>query len=227
MVTLQNITKEYGERTVLDIPYFAFKSGRRYAVIGANGSGKTTALRIMAGALEPTSGRVEHVDGVRGGLGYMPQKSYAFGFSVLKNVTIALHGMEKAGAEAAAREALGKVNMLGFAEAKGSGLSGGETQRLALARMLAKKRPLLLLDEPTSATDISGIETIEAALLEYCEQTGCTLIFSTHSPVQATNLAQEIIMLDNGRIVESGSAAQVLYQPRSEQGKRFLRRWKL
>jgi ABC-type nitrate/sulfonate/bicarbonate transport system ATPase subunit len=130
------------------------------------------------------------------GMGYMPQNPYAFSFSVLRNVEMALDG--EAEREAAAREALRRVGMDALAQASGSKLSGGEAQRMAFARMIAKPRQLLLLDEPTSSTDIKGTDLIEATLLSYLQANACTLIFSTHSPAQALRLAEEVIFWIRG-----------------------------
>ncbi|NMC47413.1 MAG: hypothetical protein GYA52_11370 [Chloroflexi bacterium] len=98
---------------------------------------------------------------------------------------------------------------------------------MAFARMIALPRTLLLLDEPTSSADIQGMDQIEATLLRYAADTGCTLILSTHSPAQALRLAEEIIFLDKGKIVEQGTAQSVLRNPQNEDVKLFLKHWKI
>jgi len=98
---------------------------------------------------------------------------------------------------------------------------------MAFARMIAKPRRLLLLDEPTSSTDIKGTDLIEATLLNYLQANGCTLIFSTHSPAQALRLAEEVIFLDQGRIVEQGPAESVLENPQNERTQLFLAHWRI
>lgn len=225
MITLNGITKVYADRTVLTIDQFTFVRGKKYALIGPNGSGKSTLLRILAGAIQPTTGTVTLEDGLREQIGYMPQHPYAYGFSVLKNITMALKNTPHA--QQLAHHALEQVDMLNFANAKGNRLSGGETQRMALARMIAKPRALLLLDEPTSATDISGNDCIERALTAYCRETGCSLIFSTHSLAQARRLADQVIVLDHGRLAETGNAQSVLLNPQSEEAQRFIHFWRM
>ncbi len=225
MVELINLKKIYGKRTVLDIEAFAFRPGGRYAVIGPNGSGKSTLLRLIAGIIEPDGGSVVLPEDSRRTLGYLPQQPYSFDFSVQKNVMLAFH--KQKGAEEAARAALQKVGMERFADARGNRLSGGEAQRMALARMIALPRRLILLDEPSSSTDIAGSELIERALMQYCAETGCTLIFSTHSPAQAQSLAQDLLMLDGGKLVESGPAEDVLFRPKQAVTQAFLRHWRL
>lgn len=223
MIELRDLKKYYGGRCVLDIPALTFAPGERCALLGANGSGKSTLLRILAGALEADAGTAVIPPERRRHRGHMPQQPYSFGFSVLKNVSMAAPG----GDEAAAREALERVGMTAMARAAGGKLSGGEAQRMAFARMIVRKRPLLLLDEPTSAMDVAVSDLVETALLDYCAGTGCTLIFSTHSLAQAARLAQRAVLLDAGRIVEDGPVEEVLYRPQNERAREFLRFWKL
>ena len=223
MITLQDVLVQYNERVILDIPELHFAEGKRYGLIGENGSGKTTLLRLLAGTLSPTRGQVTRMGA--DGMGYMPQNPYAFSFSVLRNVEMALDG--EAERETAAREALHRVGMDELVHASGSKLSGGEAQRMAFARMIAKPRRLLLLDEPTSSTDIKGTDLIEATLLDYLQANGCTLIFSTHSPAQALRLAEEVIFLDQGRIVEQGPAKSILEVPQNERTQLFLAHWRI
>jgi ABC-type multidrug transport system ATPase subunit len=223
MIDLINVTKCYGKRTILDIPRLSFDQGKRYALIGENGSGKTTLLRIIAGILKPDSGEVKIIP--VDSMGYMPQSPYAFGFTVQKNVEMALSKSPKAPQQAL--KALRAVGMGSMINARGNNLSGGETQRMAFARMIAMPRKLLLLDEPTSSADIRGMDKIEDTLLRYTKETGCTIILSTHSPAQALRLAQEVIFLDQGKIAEQGTAEKVLKNPKNASTKLFLQHWKI
>ncbi|MFZ3070940.1 MAG: ABC transporter ATP-binding protein [Anaerolineaceae bacterium] len=223
MIRLSGVTIKYADRMVLDIPDLIFEVGKRYGLIGENGSGKTTLLRLLAGTLMPDTGEVLRV--LADGMGYMPQNPYAFSFSVLKNVEMALE--KTPGREPQALLALRNVGMEGMVEARGNKLSGGEAQRMAFARIIAKPRKLILLDEPTSSTDIKGTDLIENTLLRYVVETDCTMIFSTHSPAQALRLAEEVIFLDQGRIVEQGPAEQVLKDPQNEKAKLFLQHWRI
>jgi tungstate transport system ATP-binding protein len=223
MITLIHVTKQYEHRIILDVPRLTFESGKRYALIGVNGSGKTTLLRLIAGTLRPDSGKIENVP--LQNMGYMPQSPYAFDFSVLKNVEIALQKPPQPAEKAlAALEAVGLEKLAG---ARGNKLSGGETQRMAFARMIARPRALLLLDEPTSSMDIKGTDQIENQLLRYAAANGCTVILSTHSPAQALRLAQEVVYLDQGKVVEQGSTEQVINHPRVESTRLFLQHWRL
>jgi tungstate transport system ATP-binding protein len=223
MIELSNITTKNTSRAVLNIPWLYFKEGKRYALIGVNGSGKTTLLRIIAGILKPDTGEVRNVPVES--MGYMPQSPYAFGFSVHKNVEMALPKSPSVAKKAI--EALKAVGMGDMANARGNELSGGETQRMAFARMIALPRKLLLLDEPTSSTDIKGMDLIESTLLRYAADTGCTVIFSTHSPAQALRLAEETIFLDQGKIAEQGKSEKMLKHPQNNYTQLFLKHWKL
>ncbi len=223
MIEIIHITKKAGERTILNIPHLTFNESQRYALIGENGSGKTTLLRILAGILKPDTGQVKNIP--MDSMGYMPQSSYAFSFSVQKNVEIALSNSTDAAGQA--KTALKSVGLTSLADVRGNKLSGGETQRMAFARMIAKPRKLILLDEPTSATDIKGMDQIESLLLRYASQMGCTVIFSTHSPAQALRLAQQVIFLDQGRIAEQGLATRVLKKPQNECARLFLQHWRI
>lgn len=223
MIELRGITKAYDERMVLDIPHLIFITGRRYALIGVNGSGKTTLLRILAGVLKPDQGEVTYLPPDH--MGYMPQAPYAFSFSVKKNVSIAL-GQHK-DSDKHVLQALKTVGIDHLRDARGNILSGGETQRMALARMIVKRRNLLLLDEPTAAADICGTSQIEKALLDYVVTNNCTLILSTHSPAQALRMVDEVIFLDQGKVIEQGPVKTVLQRPNHAFTKMFLDHWKL
>jgi len=223
VIELIDVSWKYAARVILDIPRLSFEPGKRYALIGVNGSGKTTLLRLLAGSLLPDSGEIRNVP--RDEMGYMPQAPYAFGFSVQKNVEIALAGFPDA--EKLAYKALKAVGMSALAQSRGNRLSGGESQRMAFARMIARPRKLLLLDEPTSSTDIRGMDQIEKTLLRYTADTGCTVILSTHSPAQALRLAEEIIYLDEGKVFEIAPAEALLNNPRHERTRLFLQHWKI
>lgn len=223
MIELINISIKYEAQTVLHIPKLSFEMGKRYALIGENGSGKTTFLRIMAGILKPDTGQIKNIP--VDSMGYMPQSPYAFGFSVQKNVGMALSNSLDADDQALI--ALKAVGLASLATARGNKLSGGETQRMAFARMIVKPRKLLLLDEPTSSTDIKGMDQIEDLLLRYALEMDCTVIFSTHSPAQALRLAEEVVFLDQGKIAEQGLATNILKNPQNESTRRFMQHWRI
>lgn len=225
MIQLTNVEKRYGIKIALTIPELTIEQGERVALIGANGSGKSTLIRLLAGAIKPDAGVIQAGGLARGEIGYLPQHPFAFDLTVLQNVSLALEGGRERSKKA--REALERVGLAHLANERANRLSGGETQRMALARVLAKPRKLLLLDEPTASADIQAIELIERAILEYVEKTSCTLVFSSHAPSQAMRLSTRVLALDSGRICEQGEAGDVLRAPQAESTRAFLSNWRL
>lgn len=221
---------QYGDRVVLDVDGLTFESGRAYALVGPNGSGKSTLCKVLSGTMDQTSGHIDVVGAVERDaltVGYMPQKSYVFGFSVIKNVMMALEGRGLPADEIRQRadRALAEVGMSDFAQKRGSGLSGGEAQRVAFARMLVQDLDIMLLDEPTASMDIAGTMLVEEALARYRERTGCLLIVATHAPSQARRIADTAVMLSSGRLVEFGPTEYVFSNPASPEGREFLSYW--
>lgn len=223
MIDLRDVVQQFGGRIVLEIPELQFVPGKRYGLIGENGSGKTTLIRMLAGTSKPSSGTIDGLEGKK--VGYLPQSPYAFSFSVLQNVALALDG--HGDAKEIAQKALVAVGMESLIEARGDRLSGGEAQRMALARVLVRTYDVLLLDEPTSSTDVRSMDLIETTLKDYVQKSQCTLIFSTHSPAQALRLADEVLYLEKGRLVEQGPAQELFHSPQDERTKAFLRHWSL
>ena len=229
-IALSDLSKTYGDRTVLDVDSLQLTSGHAYALVGANGSGKSTLLKVLSGVVDPTAGSIglsENIQRESLSVGYMPQRSYAFGFSVFRNVSMALSqsGLEKREIEQRVNAALEAVGMLDMAHARGSSLSGGEAQRMALARILVRELDIVLLDEPTASMDVAGTMLVEKALAEYRERTNCLLVVATHAPSQARRISDTTLMLAAGKIVECGSTAHVLSQPTSPEGREFLSYW--
>lgn len=225
---LNRIVKKYGERTVLDIDSINFTEGKLYAVLGPNGSGKTTMLRLIAGIEKPDSGEILYNGSktiARSDISYMPQKPYMFDMSVLNNLFLGMGQNKNRSREA--EDALERVAMKGFMKARVYSLSGGETQRVALARVLALHRKLVLLDEPASAADISSSRLIEHYIRSTCNNDGSTIIFTTHSPSQALRIADELIFLCDGKVIERGDPHTVLNSPRSSYVREFLQNWRI
>ena len=230
LIQVEQVKKQYGDRTILEGVDLTIEDTDRIGLIGVNGSGKSTLCRILSGVEDQTSGFVDvEGDASRNDLvvGYMPQKSYVFGFSVFKNVALAMSssGFSKTEIENRVNEALAAVGMSSFSHERGSGLSGGEAQRVALARMLVQDLDVLLLDEPTASMDIAGTLLVEEALMRYRERTGCLMVVATHAPSQAHRIAESAVMLSAGHVVEFGSTTQVLSNPESEEGRAFLSYW--
>ena len=222
MIELKDILVKAKDRLILDVPSLRFEKGKRYGIIGENGSGKTTLLRVLMGTVQPSQGAVEFQT-KNDNIGYLPQSPYAFSFSVQRNLSMALEDSQSRGR--LARDVLKKVCLENLADSRGNRLSGGERQRLGLARVLAVPKEVLLLDEPTSATDIRGTDIVEALLQEWFEKTKGLLIFTTHAPAQALRMADEVIFLEEGKVVETGSPQTLFNQPQEPETQAFLSHW--
>ncbi len=212
-------TKKYGERVVLDVENLRFEKGGVYALIGTNGSGKSTLLQCLAKII-PFKGELSGMTDLD--VAYMPQKSFAFSTSVLSNVTAPCPFFKIFNERAKAKRLLKKLGIQHLAKKNASRLSGGETQRVALARMLVVHHDVLLLDEPSASMDIESTLLAEEVIKDYVEETGCTLIFATHSLNQAKRLADEVVFLDGGKVVEIGYTDELLENPQDQRTKTFL-----
>lgn len=217
-MTLAPFTKTYHGVLALDFAGFELPDGQVCAVIGANGSGKSTLARIMAGTLE-ADGRAAALNRPAS-IGYMPQQSYAFQMSLLQNVLLNSNG--DAGARVRAQALLERLEISRLSSRRAKQLSGGETARMALARLLMRDYQLLVLDEPTAAMDIRSTALSEELIDEYRSRTGCAVLWITHSLKQARRTAHTALFLHQGRLVESGPTETLFTEPRQPEWKRFL-----
>jgi ABC-type multidrug transport system ATPase subunit len=226
-VGLENIKKIYGIRTVLDIGKLEFESGKIYAVLGPNGSGKTTLLRVISDMERADCGSVCLIGGgsVGSDMAYLPQKPYIFNMKVIENVALGL-GRGRSSINKAA-EALDCVGMGAFCRESARSLSGGEAQRVAVARTLVLGKGLVLLDEPASSVDIYSTRLIEEYIKAVNKRDRSTVIFTTHSLSQAVQLADEAVFLWEGRVLEKGEPRSVLDSPHSKEAKDFLLNWRI
>ena len=206
-------SKTYEGRTVLDFPGMEVQSGKIYAIIGANGSGKSTFAKVLAGILTADKKGTHLPDG---SFGYMPQKNYAFRMSTKANIL--LNGNDTATAEAL----MDAVQIRHLENKRADKLSGGETARMALARLMMKKYDLVVLDEPTAAMDMETTLLSEKLITEYVKETGCSLILVTHSLQQARRIADEVWYFHKGNLLETGPKERVLYQPEQPETRQFL-----
>ncbi len=185
------IKKTYKGRLVLDMPSLELEGGKVYSIVGANGSGKSTFAKVLAGIVEADEG-----DCAIKGAGYMAQKNYAFNMSLEKNILI--NGDDKVRCQ----KLMESLNIGHLAKNKAKTLSGGETAKMALARIMMKDYDVLILDEPTAAMDRDSVLLAENLIKEYCKRTQCVTILITHSLEQAKRMSHEIIEIDYGKIVK-------------------------
>ena len=206
-------SKTYEGRTVLDFPGAELQPGKIYAVIGANGSGKSTFAKILAGVLKADR-RGSFLD--TPSVGYMPQKNYAFRMGTKANIL--LNGQDADRADAL----MDAIQIRHLENKRADRLSGGETARMALVRLMMKRYDVAILDEPTAAMDMETTLLSENLILQYVRETGCALILVTHSLQQARRIADEVWYFHKGKLLESGGKEQVLYEPKTLETRQFL-----
>ena len=206
-------SKTYEGRTVLDFPGMELQPGKIYAVIGANGSGKSTFARILTGILKADR-RGKHLEAAS--VGFMPQKNYAYRMSTKANIL--LNGRDAARAE----RLMDAIQLRHLENKRADKLSGGETARMALIRLMMKQYDLVLLDEPTAAMDMETTLLSEKLIADYVKETNCSLILVTHSLQQARRIADEVWYFHKGKLLEAGTTEQVLNTPEKAETKQFL-----
>ncbi|HET6504043.1 MAG TPA: amino acid ABC transporter ATP-binding protein [Amycolatopsis sp.] len=247
-VSVHNAVKSYGRNRVLDGIDFSARAGAVTAVIGPSGSGKSTLLRAINHLEKLDSGYVRvggELIGVRlhrGRLKELPERAILkqrarIGFvfqnfnlfphlTILDNIVEAPVVTQKTNLTQAgehARALLAKVGLADKADAYPRQLSGGQQQRVAIARALALRPRLLLFDEPTSALDPELVGEVLAVIAGLARE-GTTLIVVTHEISFARQIADHVVFLDGGRIVEQGPPSQVLDAPRHDRTREFLSR---
>ena len=206
-------TKTYEGRRVLDFPGLELQRGLIYAVIGANGSGKSTFAKILAGVL-PADKKLRYSDA--SSVGYMPQKNYAYRMTTLSNIL--LNGSDRGRADAL----MEKLQLKDLENKRADRLSGGETARMALARLMMKSYELVILDEPTAAMDMETSSLSEEMIVDYVKDTGCTLLLVTHSLQQAKRIAERVLYFHKGQLMEQGEKDTLLYNPQKPETRQFL-----
>ena len=206
-------SKTYDGVRVLNFPGMTLKPGTVYAILGANGSGKSTFAKILSGIL-PSDQQKSVIDRMH--LGYLPQKNYAFRMSVKENLM--LNGTDSKRAD----DLMRALQIQHLQDKRANLLSGGETARMALARIMMKSYDVLILDEPTAAMDIETTILSEKLILEYVQKTNCSLILITHSLQQAKRMADEVLFFSKGELLESGPKDTLLALPQTKELQQFL-----
>lgn len=236
MIEVKNLEKSFGKNHVLRGINETINEGEVVCIIGPSGSGKSTFLRCLNLLEEPTSGEVildgekinspdRDIDKIREKLGMVFQNFNLFPhMSVLDNITLApikVKGQERSEAEAEARRLLDVVGLLDKAEAYPSSLSGGQKQRVAIARALAMKPEIMLFDEPTSALDPEMVGEVLAVMKQLAED-GMTMVIVTHEMGFAREVADRVLFIDEGVILEQGTPEEIFGNPQNERTQTFL-----
>ena len=232
MLDVHEIFKTYEKKPLLQGVSFRVDQGETVCLLGPSGSGKSTLLRLIAGLEEPESGVISW-DGQD--LSFLPVHRRQFGLmfqdyalfphrNVAENVAFGLRmqGLPAAEIQQRVSEALERVNLGQFSGRRVTDLSGGEQQRVAFARALAPRPRLLMLDEPLGALDRTLREQLLLDLRELLRQTDIPTIYVTHDQEEAFTIADRMILLNTGRVIQDGTPSQVYRYPANPWAARFL-----
>ncbi|HXU86181.1 MAG TPA: ABC transporter ATP-binding protein [Verrucomicrobiae bacterium] len=224
-VRLASITKHFGTTVAVHEFDLEVADGEFVTLLGPSGCGKTTTLRMIAGLVEPTGGRVWFDDQ---DVTFLPPRARNIGFvfqtpalfphlSVAENVGFGLSvkGARKAAIASRVEEMLAMVDLTGYGARTPSQLSGGQQQRVALARVLATDPRVLLFDEPLSALDKNLRESLKFAIRELQRRTGKTSIYVTHDQSEAFAISDRIVVMNGGRVEQIGSQTEIYLRPRT------------
>jgi tungstate transport system ATP-binding protein len=222
---LEGVSFAADGRTIIERLDLVLEAGASTIILGANGAGKSVLMRLMHGLLAPSTGRVAwSIDGPRRRQAMVFQRPVMLRRSALANVVYALHaaGIPVGQQMRLAREALEEVGLTHAAGRAARVLSGGEQQRLALARAWALHPEVLFLDEPTANLDPGATREIEAIIKAF-DVAGTKIVMSTHSLGQARRLGDEVIFLHQGRVAERAPIEKFFPQPASPEAAAFVK----
>jgi len=224
-LTLREVSFAAGGRTIIDRVSFELASGPRTVILGANGAGKSVLMRLMHGLLAPTRGEIvwnSETPGPKQAMVF--QRPVMLRRSALANLeyALAMAGVGRVERRARAQHALQSVGLLHLAGHPARILSGGEQQRLALARAWALKPQVLFLDEPTASLDPTARQAIEAAI-DAIHAEGTKIVMVTHNLGQARRLGDEVLFIHQGRLVERSAVDRFFKQPGSAEAAAFIK----
>lgn len=218
LIRLDNVGLSLDGRRILDRLRVEIGAGGVTALIGPNGAGKSVTLRVIDGLLRPDSGAVRVATSHRA---FVFQRPALIRASAAANVALALKALPRRERATRVAEALARVGLAHRARDAATRFSGGEQQRLALARAWAMRPDLLLLDEPTASLDPAATEIVEE-LVGAMARAGTTVVLVSHNLGQVARLAGTVLVLAAGRVVEQGPPRQILSSPRTPEARAYL-----
>jgi tungstate transport system ATP-binding protein len=218
VLRLNGVAISTGATTMLDRLSLQVRTGAPTAIVGPNGSGKTTLLRVMMGLVAPSAGDMQISAGTRA---IVFQKPVMLRRTVADNVAFALRAAGQPGDDSAIANLLDQVGLSTLGTRPARKLSGGEQQRLGIARALARRPQLLLLDEATASLDPAQTKIIED-LIGTIADAGVKVVFATHDLGQARRLAGDIVFLISGRVAEHASTEIFFTQPATDAARKFI-----
>ena len=234
MIQFEHVSKSYGKTPILKDLNFTIEDGQFVVLIGPSGCGKTTTLQMINRLLEPDTGSIlidgknirdqDKVD-LRRHIGYVIQQIGLFpNMTVAQNICVVpkLLKYDKAKCDEIVRDLLKMVNMESYAEKYPSELSGGQQQRIGVLRALAASPPIVLMDEPFSALDPMTRETLQDEVKNIQQKLGKTIVFVSHDMGEALKLADVIIFMESGTVVQMASPEEMLEHPANDLVRNFL-----
>jgi len=236
LLKVLNLSKKYAKKHALKSVSFEIEQGEFFTIIGPSGSGKTTLLRLINLLEPPTSGEIEYngwslntlprkqMVNARREMGFVFQNPVVFSTSVKENVAYGLNfrNLPSDEIEERVHRVIDMVGLQGFEERKALTLSGGEIQRVSLARTLATEPNLLLLDEATADLDPTNVALVESVLKKFNKEKDVTVVMATHNFFQAKRLGDTVGFLMDGEMIEMGTADQIFNHPQDDRTEAFI-----
>lgn len=211
-ISIESIVKKYGDRNILDINSMILNKGKLYGIFGPNGAGKSTLLKIIAGLDENFTGKILYDEKplnqkVLKNVTYLTQKPYLFRTSVFNNIAypLKIRKYPKNIINTKVNNIIDELQLNDFKNQLATHLSGGESQKVALARALVFEPDLLLLDEPTANIDLESIKIIESTILKRKKESEMTTVIITHSYAQAKRICDDIIFIYKGKLQKTAT----------------------
>lgn len=218
-VQVQGLTKRYGDVTAVDGVAFSVAPGRTLGLLGGNGAGKTTTIAMLLGLLIPTAGSIRILghDMARDRFAALARMNFSSPYialpsrlSVAENLRVYGHLYGVRGLEARISELAAQLDLTDLLGRPAGNLSAGQKTRVALAKSLINRPDVLLLDEPTASLDPDTGDMVRSWLERYRRESGCTILLASHNMAEVERLCDSVLMLKQGRIVDSGSPPELL-----------------
>ncbi len=228
-IIIKNLVKLYKDKKVLDLPQMELEGGKIYSLIGPNGAGKSTLIRILAGIDKPTYGDVLYGNKkfdkeIQLQVTLIFQKPYMLNASVYENIAypLKLRKLDKSFVNNKVNEYIEHLDLIDVKKQNALTLSGGEAQKVALARGLVFNPKLVFLDEPTASIDPISTLQMESIVKKVNQDLGTTFLWVTHNINQARRTSHETMLMYKGKIIESGSTEQILTGPQNDITKSYI-----
>jgi tungstate transport system ATP-binding protein len=228
-IKINNLTKTYADKTVLSINNFHINEGSFLGVIGPNGAGKSTLVSIIAGLDEATTGDIRYEDmpispTISSKMTMVFQKPYLLRTSVYNNIAypLRLRKISNRMIEVKVKEILEEMNIQNIANQNAWTLSGGESQKVALARSIIFEPSLLILDEPTANIDPASMLVMEKTIKSFHQKNKATIMIVTHNLQQAKRLCDDVVFMHQGKIIEHGKAEDIIMSSKNQLTRKFI-----